>query len=308
MAEKTSEQEAKEITKFEKLVDEEPEKNENQIPPKEDEEYKEDPYRFVILFLFLLTLVSNFPLMISLQPIMKSLIFLFEINSFEVYLMSNLFVIGDIIFSIPAMFIIGKVGLKKGMSIGLVFTMIGSIVRLFLTTYFSLIYLGNIIGSFGMQLVLSNLAKIVTLWFKEDNRPMVFAFMAAIFAVGPMFALSLPSIFVDEDFSSRERKISQINNILFTILGVNIIVLIIFVIFFRAEPKYPVEKASKEPTQPFWPSIKALFFNRNYRIYSIAFSYLASSFMLFNIVSHYILSPFGLTQQDISTVSMIIGM
>jgi fucose permease len=309
MAEKTPEKEAKETSKFEKFVDEEREKNNDDVQhPEGQEEYKEDPYRYVVLFLFILTLVSNFPLMISLQPVMKSLIFLFEIGSFEIYLISNLFVFGDIIFSFPAMYIIGKLGLKKGMSIGLLLTVVSSLLRLFLTSYFPLLYVGNMIGSFGMQLVLSNLAKIVTLWFKDENRPMVFASMAAIYAIGPIFALSLPSFFVDEDFSSREKKISQINNILYTILGVNIVVCIIFVIFFRNEPKYHVEKASKEPPQPFWPSIKALFFNRNYRVFSIAFSYLASSFMLFNIFSHYILSPFGLTQQNISMVSMLMGM
>lgn len=134
-----------------------------------DSEYKEYPYRFVIVLLFCLPSFINGMCWVVLSPISTKVAKSYDVSDSLVTLVPMLYMIVYVFANFPSNWILDTKGIRKGVIIGAVLTALGSGIRCMLNLSFTFVVVGQLFCAIGQPFILNAPAKIATFWFKEQH-------------------------------------------------------------------------------------------------------------------------------------------
>lgn len=134
-----------------------------------DSEYREYPYRFVIVLLFTLPSFINGMCWVVFSSISNKTAETYDVDPSIVTLVPMLYMIVYIPINFPSNWILDTKGIRKGVIIGAVMTALGASIRCMLNLHFIYAILGQFFCAVAQPFILNAPAKIATYWFKENN-------------------------------------------------------------------------------------------------------------------------------------------
>ena len=156
-----------------------------------------DPYRFVIIGLYLVHLIISGMANNVLTPIATTCMNIYGIKGNEVAMTTSVSQIASIIFSFPSIQLANKYGVKFNAITGTFLIAAGFVVRIFINKNFYLVVLGQFISGAGGPFVSSVQAKVITDWFDKTDRGIWMALSSLAAPIGAMLGFVIPLFFVD---------------------------------------------------------------------------------------------------------------
>lgn len=109
---------------------------------KENVELKEHPFRFWICYFYAMSIITINVIYISCSPITKDLKTIYGLSELIISSSALFYLVLYMPFNFPSNYIVDKYGIKVGMTIGTVLTLIGAWVKIFVNQSFFFVMLG----------------------------------------------------------------------------------------------------------------------------------------------------------------------
>jgi MFS family permease len=271
----------------------------------ESEKFGVEPYRFVVLGLYGLSAIVGATLVNSFSPIVKTMESAFGASTWEIYLLTNMYLYSGAILNFPLLFLLQKIGNKNSLTIGLALMAIGTSLKLLMSYSIGWAIAGQAISVIGYEFLHPIIGAINCYWFPPTSRVIVFAFSNVAYSFGGLFGFLVPTLFVSDKNLSIESNRLEVYHLQIFFISVSFLVLIVHLIFFKEKPKIPLSQASLISRYDFFPSIKALLNNRNFLFVMLGMALLISvQFARYNNF-FYLTRPFGFNQKEAGFLASI---
>ena len=163
----------------------------------ENKENEFSPYRWVVLAVFIIIAMLSQLLWLTFAPISSEVSKLFNVNAFDISLLSLVWPLIFVITSIPIGFFIDKKGFKMSVGIGAILLAVFSIIRIF-SVYPNYNFIILLIAQSGAALsqpfIFSSITKLSISWFPEDEQGLATGLGTIGLFIGMMLALILTPI------------------------------------------------------------------------------------------------------------------
>ena len=303
---------------FEETQEAEPTDNEQELRPvtlttprfetqkdEEGEKFGVEPYRLVVLGLYCLSAIIGATLVNSFSPIVKTIETAFGASTWDVFLLTNMYLYSGAILNFPLLFVVQKIGNKHSLTIGLVLMIIGTALKFLIKYSITWVIVAQAVSVIGYEFLHPIIGAINCFWFPASARVIVFAISNVAYSFGTLFGFLIPTLFVTENHISADSNRNEFYNLLIFFICAASLVLILHLIFFRETPKKPLSKASLISRSEFIPSVKALLTNRNFLFVLLGMSLLISvQFARYNNF-FYLTRPFGFSQKEAGFLASI---
>ena len=173
-------------------------------------EFGKDPYRFVIISLYLVQMIIVGLLNNPLTPIATTTMKVYDITGDKVALTTSVCQFSNILMSFPAINLVGRMGIRVGIIIGVFLMALGLSVRVMINTNIYYVIVGQMISGIGVPFVGGVLAKVITEWFDSTERGIWIALASLAAPIGAMIGFVVPLFFIDgsETVTVDEQKIN----------------------------------------------------------------------------------------------------
>lgn len=220
-------------------------------------------YRFVILLLVCLSSIPNLAMWDALYPLQSKLqdsynVSFAIVNFCTVVIQNVSYIPGTFLSS----YIFDEIGIKTGVVIGGIFTLLGLWIRCLSRISFYYIFLGHIIAGIGQPFAFNIPQKISSVWFGVNER--VYATTVIYISFNLAFSLSslLPQSFVTDSDDSTQ-IIQQIYNMFLFMATASTIIYIPCFMFLKSKPPTAPAKALCVEKQNYVQGIKTMFQRKN---------------------------------------------
>jgi MFS family permease len=136
----------------------------------EQTKFKVDPYRWVVLVVFMFVVCINQFLWITFAPITHAAATFYGVSDFSIGLLSMIFMIVFIIVSIPASWVIDKYGIRVAVGAGALLTGVFGFLRGILPQTYSMVLFSQIMIAIGQPFILNAITTVVAKWFPVKER------------------------------------------------------------------------------------------------------------------------------------------
>lgn len=199
---------------------------------------KESPYKWLILIQLcsLKFLFTGFSIFI--MPVSDSIIYAFGVNNHQLNLY-NIPVDSFLFFMrFLNIFMVGKIGVKGALLIGIFFISIGTSIDLLMETNFWFIDIGQPVAIIGTQIFSVIHGEVCYRWFNAKQRPIALALALMSKELSPVFNLMIPHLFIINNKTANKDQIraGAWNFNLFRII-LAVCFFFFILIFFREKPK-----------------------------------------------------------------------
>ncbi len=276
------------------------------------QDFKEESYRFLIVFLYILLSTITACLSYTFSSISKSLQTVYSTNEFDIYYITMSYSIYFIPMNFIANYALDHIGIRQSMLFSILCQTLCSTLRMFIDSSIWYVYAAHTIGALGNPFCTNAISKISSHWFLPENRMLATAFMTSSYMLGTSLSFSLGGWFIGDGLTIEELQESINNLLLFTFLltlGINIGILLLF----REKPNVPTCFISNYPRDNFFDAIKAMALNGDFRLLCFGFSFLLANYVIFVTFLFEIIGNFGFTQSEVayigtcSNLSCVIG-
>ncbi len=131
---------------------------------------KVSPYRWAVLAVFVLALTTVNVMWITFAPITGAAAQFYGVSDMSIGLLSMVFMVTFIIFSIPASWVIDTYGLKVGVGIGVLLTAVFGLTRGLFGGDYRLVLASQIGASIGQPFIANAVTTVASKWFPVDER------------------------------------------------------------------------------------------------------------------------------------------
>ena len=157
-------------------------------------------YRWVILTFFMLVALLSQLSWLTFAPISSEAVKIFNVNAFDISLLSLVWPLVFVISAIPVGIFIDKKGFKTSVNIGAAFLAFFSILRVFSTFphhNFMLLLLTQTGAAFSQPFIFGSITKIAVNWFSEKEQGLATGLGTIGLFIGMMLALAMtPFLFL----------------------------------------------------------------------------------------------------------------
>ncbi|KAL4430218.1 hypothetical protein ABPG74_014777 [Tetrahymena malaccensis] len=265
---------------------------------KEDEEFRDYPYRWWIVVLFCFPNMMNGIEWITFSSISSQVQQAYDQTQFVVTLTSLVWMIIYVFINFPSNYILSDKGLKIGVFTGIFFTIIGAWIRLLINQSFGWAILGQICGGIGQPFILNAPAQIAAVWFKPKQRQMATAILSLINIIGVGIGFLFPSFIVSSTYSADTRN--QIYDLMLVQAIVITACCIPSIIFFREKPPTPPSHAANTEKTNFKESMPKLVKDKNFLYLYISFGCILGNFNSIATLINFYLEKFTYTSDETS--------
>ena len=136
----------------------------------ENEKIQVYPYRWIVLFVFMLMMGIQQLLWITFAPITSSAATYYKVSELSIGMLSMVFMIVYIIVSIPASWLIDTYGFRIGVGLGAVLTGVCGILRGIFSSSYTLVFVFQVGIAIGQPLIINAVTKIAARWFPIKER------------------------------------------------------------------------------------------------------------------------------------------
>ncbi|CDW77331.1 major facilitator superfamily protein [Stylonychia lemnae] len=221
------------------------------------EEYKLYRYRFFNLALYCFAAMINQIAWISLQPVADAVSNAYDKDTTTVNTISLVYM-----------------GVYLLVLIGTMLTFAGMWIKVLVNEGFYILIIGQMISAIGQPFLTNAPAKVAAQWYATT-------IATASIPLGVAVGFVIPSIFVDNDDNLPQNKDNARDHIFNSLLCQAIIASVIaalILFFFREKPPTPPSPSAGVQKDPFWPSIRQLFYNKNVWLLVIIFGFVQGVF------------------------------
>ncbi len=127
-------------------------------------------YRWVVLSVFMIVILTNQLLWITFAPITGDAARFYGVSDLWIGLLSMSFMLVYILVSIPASWIIDKFGIRISVGIGAIFTGVFGLLRGLVSYNYTLVLLAQVGIAIGQPFILNAITKVAARWFPVDER------------------------------------------------------------------------------------------------------------------------------------------
>jgi MFS family permease len=128
------------------------------------------PYRWVVLFAFMLLMAIQQLLWITFAPITSLAATYYKVSDLSIGMLSMVFMIVYIIVSIPASWLIDTYGFRIGVGLGAILTGVCGLLRGMFSDNYSLVFIFQVGIAIGQPLIINAVTKIAARWFPIKER------------------------------------------------------------------------------------------------------------------------------------------
>lgn len=244
---------------------------------------------------------------ITCSPITSDLESIYGYSYFIISLSSLLYMFTFIPLNFPGDYIMDHLGLNIGMIVGVICTMAGAWIRVFVNKSFLFVLLGQLISSLGQPFIVNSPAKVAALWFNEENRVKATTFLSIVGPIGIGVGFLIPGLVMgDNNLLSNEEKKERVYNIMFYEALILSILNVPTLFFFKKQPKSPPSFSQKIQKVDFLLSFKKTLRNKNYIIFLIFHGLVYGCFNSQAVIMNMVLQPFGYNDFDNGLIGAIL--
>jgi len=193
-----------------------------------------------------------------------------------------------------ANYVLDQVGLRAGILLGSVLTLIGLWIRVLSEHSFYYIFAGQILGAIAQPLICNAPQKLSAFWFPSNQRALSTTIASVANPVGVGIGFLIAQGFVDNDADGLE-GLKQVRNLMFFTAVLGSIMITPIFIFFRNKPASPPSKSADTEKYSYKQSLKSLFGNKNYLLFICSTGLFFGLYNVLATVLQPILKPFGYT-------------
>ncbi|KAL4450799.1 hypothetical protein ABPG74_011641 [Tetrahymena malaccensis] len=267
------------------------------IEEEDQNQFKDYPYRWFIVFLFCLPNMMNGIGWITFSPISTQVEQAYDQSQFVITMTSMSYMFFYVLITFPSNFLLSK-SLKYGIWLGSILTILGGWVRIFINNSFWWAIFGQILGAIGQPFILNAPSKIAAVWFKPKERPIATAILALINTIGVGIGFLFPSFFVDDSYSNQTRD--QVYQLMLWQAVTMTIAIVPCVIFFREKPPTPPSHAAEAEKMSFKESFVVIFQNKDFIKLFFAFGCVLGNFNSIATLINFYLEQFGFSSDETS--------
>ena len=216
-------------------------------------------YRWIVLAAFMMVITANQLLWISFAPITGVAAKFYGASDLAIGLLSMVFMIVFIVFSIPASWVIDTYGIRVGVGIGAALTGVFGLVRGLFAVNYTAVLIAQIGVAVGQPFVLNAITKVAGRWFPLRERATAAGMGSLAIYLGILIGLALTPQLVTH---------TSIPTMLRTYGIVSIAVAVLFFILIRERPPTPV---GPEERSLVFAGFKQLFHSREFLILLVLF-------------------------------------
>lgn len=272
------------------------------IPMQED--FKEEYYRFIIIFLYMIISASTACLSYTFSAISKPLAKTYFTTEFDIYYVTICYSIFFIPMNFVANYAIDHIGIKPSLIFCSFCQTLCGLLRIFIDSSMWYVYIAHTIGAIGNPFCTNVISKISLHWFTPENRMIATAFMTSSYMIGTSLSFSLGGWFVG-DYEGDDNVKDLQDNIQKLLLFTFIIILCVFIailLLFREKPTVPTCFVSNYPRENFFKSLKNMAMNQDFRLLCLGFSFLLGNYVIFVTFFADLIGNFGFTQTQVSVI------
>ena len=181
-------------------VDEEGEKKNITISNEQNPSivYKEYGYRYWICFFYAMSNIALNVVYITCSPITSDLKYYYDTSDFMISSTSLMYLVFYMPANFPSNYILDKYGIRAGVTIGTILTLLGAWLRILVNSSFYYVILGSFLSSIGQPLIFNTPAKIAAYWFRPDNRVKATTFLSIISPIGFGIGFLIPGLSIGD--------------------------------------------------------------------------------------------------------------
>lgn len=131
--------------------------------------FKEVPYRWVIIILYAFLAVSIGACTVVLPPISNKLVAVYGVTDFTINAIAMAYLVLFAVIGIPANYFIDDHGLRIGIIIGCAFQSVGCALQMCINLSFYAALVGCLLVGVAQPFILNCIAKVAAYWFFKEN-------------------------------------------------------------------------------------------------------------------------------------------
>jgi MFS family permease len=135
-----------------------------------------DPYRFVIVAIFVFSSMLAGMAFNPLTPIASTAILIFKIGGDTIGLTTSICQVATVVLSLPAVAFAGKFGPKFSAIIGTLLISIGFSLRILINESIFFVLIGQVLAGFGGPFINNIQSIVINQWFNKKERDLVHFF------------------------------------------------------------------------------------------------------------------------------------
>ncbi len=269
------------------------------VPTPATEGLRVYPYRWVVLVVFLLVLTANNTMWITFAPITGPAAEFYRVSDLSIGLLSMVFMVTFIVFSIPASWVIDTYGLRTGVGVGAVLTGVFGLTRGLLGGSYGLVLASQIGISIGQPFIANAVTTVASKWFPVDER----ATASGIGTLGMFFGQIIGMVvtpYLAIRYGIRESLV------IYGVAGLTLATL--FLALAREKPATPPCRPEQEERSLALDGLKAVLASRQFRYLMVIYFVGLGSFNAISTWIESILRPrgFDITQAGLIGGAMVI--
>jgi MFS family permease len=272
--------------------------------------YREEKYNKIISILFYIGGVFSCMFGTSHSNISENAGKAYGGTEQQVYFLSMIPLVSFLICNFPYNFILDKYGLRKSMILCGLLLIVGSFLKKLIHLSFNFAILGHFLTSSTFCIYNNGIPKLSLTWFLEENTVKITTYMASLVMIGYALGYLLNIIFfgnveVDDALKENLQKAIQLN---FTFcLFLSCLLLIAYYFYYKDKPAQSPSKAAEAERTEFFASLKILSQDKEYLKLNVYFIFTESTFQNFNFMTTFLLKSFGLQENQIFIIGMILN-
>lgn len=269
--------------------------------------FKEFGYRYWICFFYAMSNISLNVVYITCSPITSDLKSFYNTSDFMISSTSLMYLLFYMPANFPSNYILDKYGIRAGVTLGTLLTLLGSWLRILVNDSFYYVILGSFISSIGQPLIFNTPAKIAAYWFKPESRVKATTFLSIISPIGFGVGFLIPGMVIGDTTNMTESEFKdRVWGLFFYQALVFTIICAPGLFFFREKPESPPSASADVEKTDFKQSFILVVKNRNFMMLLSFFALSYGSLNALSIVLNILLDPYGYTGFDTSLIGAVL--
>ncbi|MBN1329042.1 MAG: MFS transporter [Candidatus Heimdallarchaeota archaeon] len=195
-------------------------------------EYKTEPYRWVVLLLFMFIGAMTQVIWITFGGVTTESATFYGVSNFRILMLSLVFMIVYIPMNFPACWFIDKLGLKWGTGIGVILTGVFGFLRAVTHNYW-LVLTFQIMTAVGQPFILNSFTKLAASWFPEKEKTLATGLGTVAMFIGVIVA------FLTSPFILGSGPDYRMDLLLYIYGGIALLAMVLYLIFVKDKPVSP---------------------------------------------------------------------
>ncbi|WP_025683409.1 MFS transporter [Paenibacillus maysiensis] len=200
------------------------------VSPQESGDFITYRYRWVILAVVSLLCVSVELHYLTFASITGEAAKFYQVSDFSINQISILFMLLLVILSLPAAYLINKLGLYKGIGFGAVLVGIFSVVKGMYANDFTVVFYTSMFIAVAQPFIVTSATRVCAVWFPARERTTVSGVITFSQFIGMGVAMSFSSVIAQNE---------GIPSLLWIYGLISLVISIIFLVFMRDKPPTP---------------------------------------------------------------------